>query len=300
MGKWVVRIIVLFVIAMTVSMVMQHNHYLDIRRERVEDRQVLFHGSDVFHVVRFIKHHETSDGFDALKQLKELEEAADGRWIYAGKVAHNMLLSEQLNRAEWDHIILTEYPNRTAYDEALGRADMQASMDTFSEVYTHGMDRSALANLLLPQFLLFNRFGRNLTFAPSVYPFEQNSEFTASPRAQDLLASIGAADPSGEKAIVIVNLQLYGDDEIQAANSEYVGHMMGMMADEGFGPMHMGDAIQLQGDAKFDDVAIVYYPSTQFFKEMVTSTFMQSILGDKQLGDVQATVTIPILNELEG
>jgi hypothetical protein len=72
--------------------------------------------------------------------------------------------------------------------------------------------------------------------------------------------------------------------------------MIGAMAERGCGPMHMGRAVTLEGDADFDDVAIVYYPGVAYFAEMLGSNFFQGIIGDKQLGDTQATVTVPILS----
>jgi hypothetical protein len=43
---------------------------------------------------------------------------------------------------------------------------------------------------------------------------------------------------------------------------------------------------------------IVYYPSLDFFANMIGSSYYQGIYGDKQLGDVQATITAPILDLL--
>ena len=36
----------------------------------------------------------------------------------------------------------------------------------------------------------------------------------------------------------------------------------------------------------------------QYFADMIRSSFFQGIIGDKQLADTQATVTVPILSRL--
>ena len=64
------------------------------------------------------------------------------------------------------------------------------------------------------------------------------------------------------------------------------------------GPMHMGSAVTLEGDASFKTVAIVYYPGVSYFAKLVSSRFFLGIIGDKQLGDTQAVPTVPILSRL--
>jgi hypothetical protein len=62
--------------------------------------------------------------------------------------------------------------------------------------------------------------------------------------------------------------------------------------------MHIGRAVRVEADHDFDAVAIVYYPGVQFFADMLRSEFFQGIIGGKQLGDTQATITVPILDLL--
>jgi hypothetical protein len=89
-----------------------------------------------------------------------------------------------------------------------------------------------------------------------------------------------------------------GTSEQQAKDASYVSRMMSAMAEGGYGPMHIGRAVTLEGDADFDQVAIVYYPGVEFFASMARSSFFQGIIGDKQLGDTQAVITVPILARL--
>ena len=53
-----------------------------------------------------------------------------------------------------------------------------------------------------------------------------------------------------------------------------------------------------QGEAEFENVVLVYYPGVRFFADMVQSEFFQGIVGDKQLGDTQSTITVPVLDRL--
>jgi len=70
------------------------------------------------------------------------------------------------------------------------------------------------------------------------------------------------------------------------------------MAALAHGPMHLGSAVPVEGDAQFDDVVIVYYPGVDYFSHLVRSRFFQGIIGDKQLGDTLVVLTVPILSRL--
>lgn len=45
-------------------------------------------------------------------------------------------------------------------------------------------------------------------------------------------------------------------------------------------------------------VALVYYPGSGYFHDLVYSTWYQGIIGDKQLTDSQAYITVPITDQL--
>jgi hypothetical protein len=74
--------------------------------------------------------------------------------------------------------------------------------------------------------------------------------------------------------------------------------MMGLMAEMGIGPTHVGAAVTLEGEADFDNVAIVYYPGVEFFAELLQSEFFTGIVGGKQLGDTLSSPTVPLLPHL--
>ena len=74
--------------------------------------------------------------------------------------------------------------------------------------------------------------------------------------------------------------------------------MLSVRADVGNGPMHLGQAITLEGEADFDNVTIVYYPGVQYFADMIRSEFFTSIVRGKQLADTLSAPTVPLLPHL--
>jgi hypothetical protein len=74
--------------------------------------------------------------------------------------------------------------------------------------------------------------------------------------------------------------------------------MFGLMAEMGNGPMHIGAAVTLEGQADFDNVVIVYYPGVEYFAELIQSEFFTGIVGGKQLGDTLSSPTVPLLPHL--
>ena len=89
-----------------------------------------------------------------------------------------------------------------------------------------------------------------------------------------------------------------GSSAQREANSGYGFEMMGLLAEMGMGPTHIGKAVTLEGDAAFDTVAIVYYPGVEFFADMVQSEFFTGISSGKQLGDTLSSPSVPLLPHL--
>ena len=118
-------------------------------------------------------------------------------------------------------------------------------------------------------------------------------------RREHLVEGLLANRAYGKDACVVLNFMKSGSAEQRDANSGYGNEMMGLMAELGMGPMHMGKAVTLEGDAEFDQVAIVYYPGRRFFGDMILSEYYQQIYRDKQLNDSQAVITAPILDRVE-
>jgi uncharacterized protein (DUF1330 family) len=287
-----------------VAILWQHSRYVHARRTFVQDRQPLFHSSGVFHVVTFLELAPGSDLFESVRMLRDtLEAGAAATLVYAGKVALNAQQSEQLTRAfgepvPWDAIVCVQFPSREAWDRVAQSEELKRALAPFRRTYSHGMKRSALANLMIPQGLLARRVQQILTRAPSQFPFEpapreewvmpQNAPFGRLTDEREL----------GQHAAVVVNLILPGTPEQVEADRGYVDRMFDLMAEVGNGPMHMGRAVTLERGTHYEAVAIVYYPGVEYFRSMAESRFYQSILGNKQLGDNQSSITVPILDRL--
>ena len=170
-----------------------------------------------------------------------------------------------------------------------------------ADSYAHGMQRSCVPNLLIPQALLGLRVAdilRGNWHAPALeaVPEPDQPELLAELRARQ--ADLLRMRPVNEVALVVFNLILPGTPEEQAADRSYGMKMMRRMAALTHGPMHMGAAVTLAGDARFENVVVVYYPGVSYFAELVGSRFFQGIIGDKKLGDTQAVPTVPILSLL--
>ncbi len=291
-------------VALAWAMVMQHDRYGKVRRTAVQDHQEILHSGAAFHVVSFLKLAPGADLFDAMRALRDATNAfAGARMIYAGKVLLNAASSSQLTEAfgeavQWDALALVELPERSVYASYQRDAAVAAALGNFSAVYAHGMKRSALKNLLLPQLLLMKRIVDVVSFRPSPLPFEPAPRNPEREAQRSMLERLLSAGPLGDDAVLVANLTRRGSAEQRAADARYTGAMISLMAERGNGPMHMGDAVTLEGSARFDGVALVYYPGARYFYDMATSIFYQGIFGDKQLGDTQASITAPILDRL--
>ena len=103
-----------------------------------------------------------------------------------------------------------------------------------------------------------------------------------------------------DDAVLIVNLILPGTADQRAADRAYNGAMMRGMAEGGYGPMHMGRAITVEGDLNYKQFVAVYYPGIDHMHAMIGSTFINRVGPGKQLGDTLAVATIPVLAKLDG
>jgi hypothetical protein len=165
------------------------------------------------------------------------------------------------------------------------------------------MQRSPWINLAVPVGLLGLRTVDFIKRRPARYPFKpaqlgDQPPILAVERRARIVDGLLANREYGEGACVVLNFIKNGSREQRDANAGYGYEMMGLMAEMGIGPTHMGKAVTLEGDAEFDGVAIVYYPGVEFFAEMVQSEFFTGIAGGKQLGDTLSSPSVPLLPHL--
>ena len=281
----------------------QQYRYLRARRDVVADRQELFHSSSAFHVATVVS---LSPGQELLEGVRDFVDAIErdgAKVVYAGKVAVNAIQSSQIPAARWDAFVLAQYPSREAYASSEANPDYQKVRSSFASTYALGMQRSPLQNLALPIVLLGKRAFDIIRRQPARYPFRPAEIPEGIPaqlleRRAGLVGELLANREYGRDAAVVLNFTKEGSAAQRDANSGYGSAMLGMMAEMGCGPMHIGRAVILEGEADFDNVIFVYYPGVDYVAQMVTSEFFTGIVGGKQLGDTHATATVPLLGHL--
>ncbi len=291
-------VVVLGVLA--AAMTWQHGRYLHIRRELARDRQALLHSSEALHVVSYLR---VAEGQDPLAPSRALASAirssGRGTVVYAGRVALVGIPSAQLPAVDWDVIVFSQFESREAWDEVSAGVEYRTALEGFEETYAHGMERWRGINLAVPQALLGVRVldlvkgvPRRIPFAPAGDDMEAPDWREEAPADRE--RRLRAVEDLGRDAIVIVNLLAVGTPEQQRADRRYGLAMAGMFAEAPCGPLHVGSAVRLEGEASYDRVAIVYYPGVEFLLSMLESEFFTRISTDKQPGDTLAVITVPI------
>ena len=291
--RWFALVLVLVVAP---AMLLQHHRYQSFRQHHAQDRQAIFYAGDTFHVLWFLDFAPGQPLEPTLRRLVGAVEEASGTPIYAGRAAGSTIVSNQLDTSAWDAVLLAQFPSREAYDVA----SFEALRATFQHSHAHGFVRPAALNVALPQMLLGARFFDLVIFRPSIFPVVQDANIDVDDpennRFAELLEALGAEPQDG---LVFVNLVRDGTAEQQAATTgAHPRKMMRAMAEGGYGPLHMGEAVTLEGDAEFDRVMINYYPGVEFFRSLMTSTFIQETIDSYQPSEMEALPTVPILDRL--
>lgn len=303
-GQVVGAILVVAAAALLAGIVWQHLRYLRRRRGPAQDRQALLHGRRAFHVVTLLKLPPGAEGLAPARSLvATLERFGRARVVYAGQRLVIGIQSQQLPPVEWDLALLSQYPSREAHAKARQSPEVQAALAAFDRSFEQGFRRSAAMNLALPILLLARRLADLLRRRPARLPFTPARSAStlegdqATQRAR-LVAALRRQQELARDAVVVVNFTKRGTPEQQARNRTYTRAMLGLMAEGGHGPLHLGRAVAVDGHAAFDSVTLVYYPGAAYFADMAESDFFGPIIGNKQLGDTLAMVTAPILYRL--
>ena len=298
--KWLFWTVSILLIVALLAVAAQHFRYLSTRRDIVMDRQDVFHSASVFHVATLLALSPDQPLLTGVKAFVDAVERDGATVGYAGKIAVNALQSKQLPQENWSAFVLAQYPSRDAYDAAAATPGYTETRASFANTYSLGMQRSAMLNLTLPIALLGRRIMDIVTLTPARYPFRkagaagQAELETPDPRSR-FIEGLLANREYGKDACVVLNFIKSGSTEQREANSGYGNEMLGLMAEMGNGPTHIGRAVTLEGDADFDQVVIVYYPGVEYFADLVQSEFFTGIVGGKQLGDTLASPTVPLL-----
>jgi uncharacterized protein (DUF1330 family) len=300
--KVTVKITATLLAGALVAIVAQEYRYFEIRRDVVADHQAIFHSSSVFHVATLLTLSADQRLLTAVESFVDASEGAGGHVVYAGKTFMSGS-SPQVADEPWDAFVLVQFESRDAYAMASADPAYQKAREQFASSYAHGMQRSAVANLSVPVVLLAKRVWNYLTFTPNLYPFEPGespADMPAEVRDQkdQLLERLLANREYGSEAVVILNFLKEGDSGERKDMEGYGSAMLDLMAETGNGPVHLGGAVTVEGNASFDEVVIVYYPGVEYLAEMIQSKYFTGIFGRKRLGDSLGLLSVPLLPHL--
>ncbi len=287
---------------MASAIVEEQTRFFSVRQNTVHDYQRHIYGPDTLHVVTALKLGTDAELINTMKEYLRVVEDLGGEVVYIGKSVKNMgLASKQLAESQWDVFAVIQFDGRQQWNELTAKGDYKQMLASFDATYSIGLDRDPLENFRMPANLLSMRIQQSLNNDPKRLPFKRvpDGSPAAKQREQQLTQMVADHEVYSTDAIVNVNFVKYGDSEQADANTSYGNEMSNLYAEGGHGPVHMGKAIKLEGDAEFDLVGLVYYPGLQYFADMVQSTFYTGIYSNKQLGDTLVSITVPILQLLQ-
>ncbi len=278
------------------AMLWQHGRYQRFRQHHAQDRQPSLYAGDAFHVLWLLDLPAGQPLEPALRRFVGAIEAAEGAPVYAGRAAGSTIVSDQLDTSAWDAVLLAQFDSRAAYE----LASFDAVRAPFEHSFAQGITRPAALNLVLPQMLLGVRLFDLVTLKPSIFPVVIDTSIDIDePRNARFAALFGSLGARAQDGLVFVNLMRDQTPEQQAASTgAHPRKMMRAMAEGGYGPLHMGEAVALEGDADFDRVMINYYPGAEFFRSLMSSTFIQETVDSYRPSEMEALPTVPILDRL--
>ena len=287
-------------IAFLAVVVIQHLRYLSIRRNSAQDMQAPFHRRDVFHVITFF---DIRDGEKILQAtesyLRKIRGIGQSRLIYAGHAAF-VLPAAQLGEQLWDGVFMHEYKSRAEYERVADQLKRRAA-ECFHDYHFHGMRRNRVFSLLIPVLLLRIRITALLRGKRRLPPLEHMPAFKKSSDYglwRQRVARLRAHGKINSDGLVVFSLIKRGNAEQRKAHEVYSRQMMSRMSTMDHGPLHIGHAVGIQGNARFDDAYIVHYPSANYFADLLSSEFYQGIVQGKQVADTVVVPTIPITDQL--
>jgi len=291
--------ILLILFCVAGAMLWQHLRYLAIRRDIVDDRQPLLYSAKKFHAVTYLKVEEGKDVFDGMRAVRAAIEGSGGEVVYAGLIGMAIVRSKQIPN-DWTAVVLAQYPSRETFNKVIGNSDYKMALQGFENSYTHGVKRPVRRNIVLPLMLLMVRIRNFLKRVPPILPFTPAGDEVSLDLRQTMqeAKSLDHYRDIKDDAVVVFNLILRGDEAQRSADKDYSQQMMSLMAEGSYGPMHVGEAVTVEGNADFMAFLAVYYPGIDHIQAMFGSSFFNRISSGKQLGDSLAVATIPVLSKL--
>ena len=299
--KKVLTIILGVIVVLAAIMTWQHQRYASARLQYVQDHQTAFYNSDTFHVMIFFKVGVDADVISMASDFVSTLEANNaGKLIYVGQSAFTNGTTSVSN-TQWSGVVLMQYDTRESFNAVMASETYRAALSRFESTYAHGMNRPGLLNLMMHQALLalavVDIFSGGDAAEPLIAVKDEDLGSGVLP-LREIEERLRALAPINDEAILVFNLSRAGSDEQQSANASYGRKMLTRMARGAHGPLHIGEAVSLDGQSGFENAILVYYPGANYFADLLTSTFFTGIIGDKQLGENLSMPTVPIARQV--
>ncbi|MEM9257234.1 MAG: hypothetical protein AAGA91_17460 [Pseudomonadota bacterium] len=276
--------------------VLQVYRYERLRRTSAQDQQVLFHRRDVFHLMIFFRVRDGDRLVDSVAQFLDLlAERLSYQLVYCGQAGF-FVPSEQLEEHRWDGLLVLQLANREDYQQRFAAQMPDLFAGVFADVYMHGMHRNRRFGVSIPLLMLRMRIVDLLQGrwqAPELKPmmlFKTDPEFEIWRQRVRRLHAIHEVNPSG-----LVVYHLVKHDAAQSGLEDDLNKQLLMrMATLGHGPIHIGSTIAVEGNARFDRVYAVLYPSANYYAELIGSEFFQWNMYEQPIMDRATLATVPI------
>ena len=294
---YALEIAALIALAGLVLVAWQYQRHLRARRHCAEDDQPLLCRPRAFHLLVYFR---VPDGERVVETARQFWQRVRGagpvRLVYAGQAVFTAG-SGQLPHNEWSGLVVLQYPSRAALEAPAVQSQLSRARELFANSYLHGMHRNTGLGLLMPLALLGIRSVDLLHGRWRWPPMEKLPAFDTFPRYDDWrqrITRLRAAQTINPGGLVAWYLVRKRNPRELPGDREHSSEMLSRMAALGYGPLHIGRSQALEGDAQFDHVFAVHYPSAAYFAELVSSGFYQHILYEQYRLDSVSVPTVPV------
>lgn len=226
------------------------------------------------------------------------------RWVYAGRAMITGVVSRQIGPTEWDAVVVMQFPSLKDQRMVLASAAYQEAIAPFARHYTCAFRRPATFNAALPTLLGARGTVRRLRGTEEILPFKPAPADEDGPPSNFFLDPLVTERDLGVDGAVIASLVKRPEDADRKASIRFIRKMAAIMAETGFGPIHLGRVLETSGNLAsdeehhFDGVALIAYPNLEFLADMAGSEYFRDAARDRKLGDLQTVLTAPILYRL--
>lgn len=287
--------------AVLLAAIWQQYRYWRDRRDKAQDRQRLLHSADAFHVIVFFRLRRGEKLVETCRRFtQQMLSARKSRLIYAGQSAFTEY-SHQLRSADWDGVLLFEYPSRTDFEHCRIAPETIAARALFADSYFHGMRRNRKLSALIPLHMLRRRLLDTFSGRWHPEPLQPSTEFATSPEYAVWRARVSrlrALHEINREGAVVFNLVKYDSGRSPGMGTHNAGKLLSRMAALSHGPLHIGRCVALEEFARFDRAYITFYPSARYLADLLGSQHFLAMLGQSRTADLLRVPTVPITDRL--